>query len=202
MADTTDARSATAATAIPSDDALRTMILRTVGPNYYPTRDAEPSSTPIDLTNYTPEQRDRIMGSRLQLGPGTKANSYQKEAHKLLMERVAEEAEIERVMALYNEVRYDQTTGDPVPARSEDERNRLLYAASQAQSKLDLLKGAGGDARLARALEKAVGEERARAENRYIEAEAQRRASANTLEDRIRIRADEIRSGAVKTVGR
>lgn len=182
---------------MPSDEELEYEIVRTGGPEYWPMRENPAGSEPIKFANLPPEVYERVMQGRVAQGPGQYANAYQVELWKHHNDRIEAEREYDRAWNEYNAVgSYDPVTGDPIYSASAQRRNALLHDLVAIRDRQERLAGKYGHPNLERALKVAVAQRKELYRRRYIEAEAQRRASAASVEAEIAERVRGIRNAA------
>ena len=174
----------------PSEAAIRAELVRTGGVEYWkPLGTAEEGNgyngQPTDFSTVSPEAKNKILSARLQLGPGPTGTPYQHALWQHQRRLAALESERDSIYERMSAVTYDPDTGEGISKASEDETKANSYRLSQVLAEIKLHEGAAGELKLQRALEKAVQSEKARYRREYVQAEAKRRAAADTLEGEI-----------------
>ncbi|MDF7775802.1 hypothetical protein P1X14_11140 [Sphingomonas sp. AOB5] len=183
---------------MPSDDEIRKSLVASADVLMFPTHNSPPRQRPFDLSGYSAETRDKIIASRLRVGPGEHANHYQRAVHNQFMKHYELRREADRLTDdLTANAGFDPVTGDPIFLYSPERRKGIVDELARIADELKRIEGNPGRENLAKELEIAVVKEKAAYQRRYIEAEAQRRAQTNAMEDRIQRRAADIRRGSV-----
>lgn len=188
---------------MPSDDAIRAELRRTGGPAYWkPFGTAEAGNgydgRPTDFSTVSPEAKEKILSARLQVGPGPTGTPYQHALWAYHNEQIALEKESAQTLERMTAATYDRETGEAILTSTHDQRQADSYRLSQIEAELERRRGPVGEARLERALTKAVEAEKARYRREYIQAEAKRRAAQSALNDEIEQAAANYRKGGAR----
>ncbi|TXC68367.1 hypothetical protein FSZ31_11900 [Sphingorhabdus soli] len=187
---------------MPSADAMRSELLRTGGPSFWRPH-GTPDGTASNLSEADPTLAYKAMEARIAIGPGPHGNHYQWALwhHHQAVDKL--ETEQDALLAKISEVRYDAETGEPAPVLTPQERERIAVRIAALTGELERKQGEPGKKAMAGKLEEAVRKERQKYAEVYMLREAERRAAANAMEDRINDLAETVfKQGAAKLTNR
>lgn len=168
---------------MPSEDALRDEIVRTVGPEHWRPNGDGPA---LDLSALSEADRSKVLGARMLIGPGPNANAFQRKAfeqHSRLMDLEKEEARL--MDDMLGNRGFDPVTGEPIPLLSPARSEAVVHRLSAIADERRRLNGEPGRIAIEKALDEAVAKARERHRREYINAEAKRLAEARAMQDEI-----------------
>lgn len=183
---------------MPSAETVRAELMRTVDPSYWRPH-GKPDGTPTDFSAVKPELAYAAIEARIKVGPGPHGNAFQWALWRHHEDVAKLEAERDGLLERISEVRYNAQTGEPSPILSADEREKLSIRLAAVGGELARKQGEPGKAALDRKLDAAVQEERRKYAEVYMLREAEKRAAAKAMEDRINELAETVfKKGAAK----
>lgn len=170
---------------MPSDDEIRAELWRTGDVPYWrPTGTFDGTAT--DFSAMPPGVADKVIQARLQLGPGDTGTPWQIalfDHQRRIINLEKEQARITDELTAVSS--FDPATGEGISAASPNRQKALTNRLSEVGDELRRLHGEPGRLKLQKALDEAVKVQKARYRREYVQAEAKRRAAADTLEGEI-----------------
>lgn len=142
----------------------------------------------------------KAVAARMKQGPGDGADAYAKARWSVARNMQDLNTEADRIAIRLGEVTYDEKTGAAISVYPEGSYGRQQMEGRLRDIEIALrdLEGPGGDAILSRAMEKALADKKAYLTDLHVEAETQRRAKAQLVNERIE-RGVEARTKRLRT---